>query len=456
MDVMNSHKVIRSTRVTRNRLPLIAPSPQRPASRTRFVIARFLLLSIVSAMCLASLRMAQAQTETVVYNFTGGKDGGGPMAGLVWDAHGHLYSTTSYGGQYQGGTLFALDTSGDEQVLAPFYPAYGDTPLDPPIVGGSTFFLGLGQEFLLTASGGGAHGCGAIVVGTNTGYAIEVYAFTGGADGCSPSGRLTRAGDGVFYGTAVGGGAHGAGTIFEVLKAGAYLQYTYKLVYTFTGGADGGAPEGTLIRDDQGNLYGTTNSGGANGFGTVFELNGAGETVLYSFKGGTDGANPTGDLLLDSKGNFYGTTSAGGTFGFGTVYEVSASGGETILHSFAGGSDGASPAAGVIKDGNENLYGTTAYGGSGTICEQFQSQDGCGTVFEVSPKGEETVLYSFTGGTDGWMPMGKLVHDSQNNLYGTTYMGGASENSGCAPLGCGVAFELTPSLDSRSLDPGDR
>jgi len=124
------------------------------------------------------------------------------------------------------------------------------------------------------------------------------------------------------------------------------------------------------------------------------------------------------------------------------VYEVSASGAETVLHSFGEGTDGASPAADVIKDGNENLYGTTVYGGTGTICEQYQSQIGCGTVFEVSPKGVETVLYNFTGGADGGTPVGKLTRDQQGNLYGTTSQGGYFGN--CSELGCGLVFEVTP------------
>jgi uncharacterized repeat protein (TIGR03803 family) len=401
------------------------------------------LLPFVAALGLqfAIIEPTLAQTLTTLYTFTGGNAGANPTAGLVW-GNGNLYGTTSYGGKYGGGTLFAIGSAGNEAVLTPFYPDYGDTPLDAPIVGGSTYFMGLGQEFLLTASAGGHYGCGAIILATNTGYAIPVYSFSGGADGCSPMGRLVRAGGGAFYGTASGGGSSSAGTIFKIAKDGPYLQYRFSLVYTFTGGADGGAPQGTLILDKQGNLYGTTSSGGAYGVGAVFEINDAGETVLYSFKGGSDGANPTGDLLLDSKGDFYGTTSGGGASGLGTVYEVNAGGVETMFYGFAGGSDGARPAAGVIKDGNENLYGTTVYGGSGAVCNQYQPLNGCGTVFEISAQGRETVLYSFTGGADGGEPYGKLTRDEQGNLYGTASQGGDLES--CSELGCGVVFELTP------------
>jgi len=389
------------------------------------------MLAIVAALGFqfTMIELAPAQALSTLYTFTGGKDGANPTAGLAW-SNGYLYGTTAY-------TVFGLTTTGEEIMLTEL-PSYS-FPNDPPIVGGHTYFEGLGQEFYLTAEG---NGCGAILLATNTGYAFPLYSFTGESDGCMPMGRLVRAGAGAFYGTASGGGSSNAGTIFKIAKAGPYLQYRFSLLYTFTGEADGGVPDGTLILDKQGNLYGTTSSGGAYGFGTVFEFNGSGETVLYSFKGGTDGANPTGDLLLDSKGNFYGTTSGGGIFGLGTVYELSASGAETILHNFAGGSDGASPAAGVIKDGNEILYGTTVYGGTEAVCNQYQPLNGCGIVFEIFPNGVAAVLHDFTGGADGGEPFGKLTRDQQGNLYGTTSQGGDLES--CPELGCGVVFKIAP------------
>jgi uncharacterized repeat protein (TIGR03803 family) len=158
----------------------------------------------------------------------------------------------------------------------------------------------------------------------------------------------------------------------------------------------------------------------------VFEIPAGGsETVLYSFQGGTDGVKPSGGLIRDASGNFYGTTEQGGASGMGTVFGVTPDGTETVLHSFAGGSDGASPRAGVVRKGGK-LYGTTYKGGA--------SNDG--TVFEITLKGSaETVLYAFTG-SDGQNPDCALVLDTSGNLYGTTFGGGASNY--------GTVFKLTP------------
>ncbi|MGH6841232.1 MAG: choice-of-anchor tandem repeat GloVer-containing protein, partial [Methylocella sp.] len=157
------------------------------------------------------------------------------------------------------------------------------------------------------------------------------------------------------------------------------------------------------------------------------------ETVLYSFKGGSDGAGPNGGLIADSKGNLYGTTRHGGASGNGTVFKLSPGGTETVLYTFTGGSDGALPSGGLIADSSGNLYGVTASGGA--------SSDG-GVVFKLSPSGTETVLYSFKGGSDGSNPYSGLIADSGGNLYGTTELGGAP-GSGCGGFGCGTVFKLT-------------
>lgn len=188
-----------------------------------------------------------------------------------------------------------------------------------------------------------------------------------------------------------------------------------------------------------GSLYGVTNAGGLYGFGTVFKVTTSGkETVLYSFAGGADGGMPEGKLVRDSKGNLYGTTFSGGasigmpgcTEGCGTVFQLTPLGVETVLHSFAGGNDGAFPSTGVIRDAAGNLYGTTPYGGG----------SGFGTVFQMTSAGAEKVLYSFSGGLDGGNPDAGLVQDEKENLYGTTYAGGDFACSG----GCGIVFKLTP------------
>jgi uncharacterized repeat protein (TIGR03803 family) len=199
---------------------------------------------------------------------------------------------------------------------------------------------------------------------------------------------------------------------------------TFKVLYAFTGGADGGTPAAGLVRDAQGNLYGTTYLGGASGVGTVFKLESktGKETVLYSFTGtGGDGANPHASLVWDAADNFYGTTYNGGAYDYGTVFRLNKAGKETVLYSFTGGSDGAYPLAGLVRDAAGNLYGTTVLGGVG--CDGV----GCGVVFKVAKAGKETVLYSFTGyPDDGAEPWAGLVRDAAGNLYGTTFTGGAS------------------------------
>src|ERR1700691_419832 len=188
--------------------------------------------------------------------------------------------------------------------------------------------------------------------------------------GANPNAGLIRDAAGNLYGTAVQGGAWNQGVVYKVDPAG-----HQSVLYAFTGGADGGSPNAGVIRDTAGNLYGTTTYGGAapgtTGSGVVYKLNTAGqETVLYSFMGGTDGKWPFAGVILDSEGNLYGTTNSGGTAGSpcnsgcGVVYKLNASGQETVLYSFTG-TDGAGPYAGVIRDSAGTLYGTTFAGGTG-------------------------------------------------------------------------------------------
>lgn len=200
---------------------------------------------------------------------------------------------------------------------------------------------------------------------------------------------------------------------------------TYKTLYSFSGGSDGSEPNGSLVQDTAGNLYGTTGNGGTYGLGVVFKLTASGkEKVLHSFKGGTDGANPESGLIRDAAGNLYGTTNLGGAQDFGVVFKLNSSGKEIVLHVFAGGADGADAPSAVTEDGAGNLFGITYYGGA----------YGAGTIFELAPSGNESVLYSFTGGTDG-NPDTALVEDEAGNLYGAARGGG----------GPGEVFELTSS-----------
>jgi len=222
---------------------------------------------------------------------------------------------------------------------------------------------------------------------------------------------LVQDGAGNLYGTTASGGASGLGTVFKLSVGGAEA-----VLHGFRGGSDGEYPYAGVIRDAGGNLYGTTSAGGVSGFGTVFEIDAKGnETVLYSFRGGANGEYPSASLVGDAAGNLYGTTNSGGTSGSGIVFQISPAGKEAVLHSFKGGKDGEYPYASVIRDAAGNLYGTT-YGGGAS---------GWGTVFEINPTGKETVLYSFGGAADGASPEGGLVQDAAGHLYGTTKYGGA-------------------------------
>jgi uncharacterized repeat protein (TIGR03803 family) len=218
----------------------------------------------------------------------------------------------------------------------------------------------------------------------------------------------------------------------------------FTVLYSFTGAADGANPStATMVRDAKGNLYGTTQFGGDNtcnvslheGCGTVFRLDTSGNlTSLHIFKGGAQGLASSG-LALDGNGNLYGT--AGGGLGHGLVFEVAKSGTYKELYNFAGGADGDLPWQYLVRDTAGNLYGTTLLGGGSNdpLCPNGQ---GCGTVFELGHTGQHTVLYSFLNNSDGSEP-DSLIRDSVGNIYGTTSNGG----KGCVPVsGCGIVFKV--------------
>ena len=219
--------------------------------------------------------------------------------------------------------------------------------------------------------------------------------------------------------------------LFTVLFSMQATAQTFIELYPFNsaaiGLADGAWPEAAVVRDSAGNLYGTTFFGGTGagcdinvgGCGTVFKIDSTGqETVLHIFGGAHDGWNPTASLTLDGAGNLYGTTQFGGWYGFGTVFKIDPAGHETILHHFRRVFDGANPNAGLLQDASGNLYGTTRYGGVGC------SGQGCGTVFKISARGQETILHRFRDGADGASPLGGVAVDSSGNVYGTTWIGG--------------------------------
>jgi uncharacterized repeat protein (TIGR03803 family) len=233
-------------------------------------------------------------------------------------------------------------------------------------------------------------------------------------------------------------------TTFASLRAAAQTE---TILHTFNGSGDGGEPYGAPIFDKAGNLYGVTFDGGTFTNGTVYELKAGSwtEEILHNFDlSAGDGQSPQGSLVMDSAGNLYGVTPLGGGRKLGIVYELTPQTGgtwkEKIIHTFVGGSDGRSPQAGLIIDKKGNLYGTTYQGGSGKNCGAFA----CGTVFELSRKTgggwTEIILCSFNGGTsDGQNPSAPLLMDSAGNLYGTTLLGGTG-----GTIGAGTVFKLSP------------
>jgi uncharacterized repeat protein (TIGR03803 family) len=259
-------------------------------------------------------------------------------------------------------------------------------------------------------------------------------------DGSDPDGAMVRDGAGNLYGTTYSGGANdSAGTVFRLASDG-----TYTVLHNFcstSACSDGYAPVGDLIRDRSGNLDGTTYIGGAYNGGVVFKLAPDGtETVLHSFCSRTncaDGNELYGGVIRDGAGNLYGTTYIGGADNAGVVFKLAPDGTETVLHNFcslANCADGGYPQDSMILDGSTgDLYGTTEFGGSGGL--NCDARSSCGVVFEISPNGAETVLHSFDD-EDGGNPLGSLFKDRSGYIYGTTFSGGKNNN--------GVVFKLSP------------
>jgi uncharacterized repeat protein (TIGR03803 family) len=298
-----------------------------------------------------------------------------------------------------------------------------------------------------------------LVLCAATAIALPAQTFTSlfsfdGTDGSVPWAALVQATNGDLYGTTAGGGnsdsacpsflAPGCGTIFKITPSG-----TLTTVYTFCSQSacpDGANPEAALVQATNGDFYGTTVVGGANGGGTVFKITPSGTlTTLYSFcaqSGCADGGNPYAGLVQATNGDFYGTTELGGANtapygGAGTVFKITPGGTLTTLYSFCSQgvypdcTDGLNPLAPLVQATNGDLYGTTCCGGASDN----------GTVFKITPSGTLTTLHTFAGyPTDGSFPTAALIQATNGDLYGTVNSGGAN----CAPGGCGTVFKITP------------
>jgi uncharacterized repeat protein (TIGR03803 family) len=369
-------------------------------------------------------------------------DGSSPYAGLIMDLAGNLYGTTLTGGAHDKGTVFKLVPNGSgwsETVLYDFcsqaYCTDGSRPF------GGLVMDAAGNLYGTTSDGGsvcyGYDRCGTAFKLTPIGAGWTetiIYTFcaqTDCSDGAFPSSGLIMDEVGNLYGTTDGGGSHNQGTVFRLAPTG--TGWTETVLYAFcaqTDCSDGANPAANVLMDEAGNLYGTTPS-------AVFKLAPTGtgwdETVLYTFCtqiNCTGGTYLTGGLITDGAGNLYGMTEGGGTNNGGTVFKLSPTGTgwtETVLYSFCAQtncSDGRSPwRATLIMDATGNLYGTTYWGGRGGYD---------GTVFKLSPTSTgwtETVLYSFCAQTncgDGYLPVAGVIMDAAGNLYGTTTICGST------------------------------
>jgi uncharacterized repeat protein (TIGR03803 family) len=364
----------------------------------------------------------------VLYTFQGTTDGETPNGKLAVDVAGNLYGVAGGGGAncngYGCGVVFEITFRGREKVL---YRFTGGTDGSGPQ--GDLIRDEKGNLYGTTTSGGPGFG-GVVFELMPGGREKVVYAFTNGTDGGGPETGVIRDRDGNLYGTTDLFGRYGSGTIFKIAPDGAETT-----LYTFTGRADGFFPSG-LVEDKAGNLYGTTLDGGAYGAGTVFRLGRDGAfATLYSFRKSRDGVQPGSGVVVDKEGDLVGTTHEGGADNGGAVISLAPSGRETVLHSFGGGSYAWYP-NGLVKDKQGDFYGTTQYGG-GTSC----FDNGCGAVFRLAPDGGATLLYAFGGGSDGGRPYATVTEDSAGNLYGTASRGGAGDCSGKG-MGCGVVFEI--------------
>ena len=380
-----------------------------------------------------------------MHNFSG-RDGDGPGLALAADHTGNLYGTTELGGSHCGssgcGTVFKLERHGSNWILKQLYDFVGGTDGELPESG---VVFGADGNLYGATNGGGQHGAGTI-------YKLQppasvckkvqcpwqetvLYNFTGLSDGKFPEGDLIFDQAGNLYGTTAEGGggscSGGCGVVFDLTPS--HGSWNYSVLYSFTSISDGALPESGVILDQSGNIYGTTVAGGAHTKGTVFQLTKAGATwtksVLHDFQGGSDGTFPQAGLVFDPAGNLYGFTQDGGTDNNGTAFELQPSGGGwNYSEIFSFGQEVAGPIATPTLDGAGNLYGAAFGGGAHAP----------GAIFELTfsdGSWNYVPLHYFTG-LDGQYPFGGVRFDAAGNLYGTASSGGA--------FGGGVVFEITP------------
>ncbi len=391
----------------------------------------------IAVLIAVAANEAQAQTISALYNFSGGTGGQGPGAGITFDRQGNIYGTTEYGGSHQNGLVYRLARHGEGWVYSPLY-SFGSQqddgayPLSRVIVGPDGVLYG-------ATTLGGINNYGTVfgmtppptVCKTALCPWVEtvIYRFTGGADGREPwFGDLAFDQAGNIYGTTIGGGSC-CGVVFKLTRSGS--GWTESVVWNFTDGNDGASPMSGVIFDSAGNIYGTTNAGGSNGFGTVYELSptqsGWSETTLYSFTAVTGPG--AGALVMDAQGDVFGITG-GADESVSVAYELTPQNGGwsfSALQNF--GIQEAAPTTAATLDSQGNLYGPMP-----------DFPDFLGEIFKLTRSGNQWIYspyYQFDSCQDGCNPATTVTFDANGNMYGTSYSGGSHD-------GDGVVWEITP------------
>jgi hypothetical protein len=454
-------------------------------TRARHLRPAISLLGLLVAIFASSAPASAEWKEKVLYSFQGTPDGLYPIGALAFDKAGNLYGATSWGGADtcpgigQCGTVYQLQPpaqKGGAWSENELYIFKGKNSNDGETPAGGVTFDASGNLYGTTAYGGtgscmllgGLVGCGAVYKMTppntkaDTWTESVIYSFKGGKDGYLPNGDLTFDSAGNLYGATEYGGGFGScnsplyrycGTIFELsppkTKDG---KWTEKVLYSFKGGTDGANPNGGLLFDSKGVIYGTTSAGGDHscktdtsvGCGTAYKLTPPEvkgrwtESILHSFRNyAHDGAGPNGGLVRDANGYLYDTTSGGGTGEDGVIFRLAEpkdghAWTETVAHTLRN-LDGWDSMAGLIVDSLDSFYGSASGGGKA----------GAGTLFKLNPHDAAghnfSLLHIFTGTPDGQGPSGRLLFDKAGNLYGGTQIGGTGP---CMGGGCGSVFEV--------------
>jgi uncharacterized repeat protein (TIGR03803 family) len=387
-------------------------------------------VTLAAAFSLCAATSASAYTFQVIHNFTGGKDGGAPSYTLLSGKKGFV--GTAFGGGATGnGIVFNLKDKSSGWTVRPVYN-FADTD-GAPGWGVTRFNGSLYTNALYAGVMGGSCGSALQLNPATHGYqSVLMHTYVKDQDGC-PTGNLVLDSSGNVYGVTQDGGANGWGSIFELSNSGG--TWTETILYSFHGASDGGAPYSAPIFDKAGNLYGTATAGGSagcgQGCGTVYELSpgksGWTYNVLYSFTGGNDGGQPTAGLVFAKAGNLCGAAESFGAKGGGTVFELSPSGSGWSFNLLTGLPGTGGPVVSLTLDGAHTIYGTSFFGTSGY-----------GAVFRLKrSSGTWTYkdLHDFTGGSDGGYPGGGITLDAGGNLYGTAVLGGSNND--------GVIYELT-------------